>query len=54
MIREQGIAFGTDIHSLRRVFESSFEKDALYSMLYRTIDMRSWRILVAPDGEGFC
>lgn len=53
IIHERGIAYGTDIASLRRAFESAFENDALYSMLYRTLDVRSWRILVAPDDEGF-
>jgi hypothetical protein len=53
VIRERGIEFGTDVQSLRRAFEASFQNDALYATLYRTIDIRSWRILVAPDGEGF-
>jgi hypothetical protein len=53
IIRERGIKFGTDVQSLRRVFEASFQNDVLYAMLYRTIDLRSWRILVAPGGEGF-
>jgi hypothetical protein len=53
VIREREIKFGTDIQSLRRAFEASFQNDVLYAMLYRTIDVRSWRILVAPDGEGF-
>jgi hypothetical protein len=53
IIRERGIKFGTDVQSLRRAFEASFQNDVLYAMLYRTIDLRSWRILVAPDGGGF-
>jgi hypothetical protein len=53
IIGERGIDYGTDILSLRRAFEASFQNDALYAMLYRTIDVRSWRILVTPDGEGF-
>jgi hypothetical protein len=53
IIRERRIDYGTDIQSLRRAFEASFRNDALYAMLYRTIDVRSWRMLIAPDGEGF-
>src|ERR1043166_1537244 len=53
VIRDRRIDFGTDIQSLRRAFEASFQNDALYTILYRTIDIRSWRMLVASDGEGF-
>jgi hypothetical protein len=53
IIHEQDIPYSTHVQSLKRAYESMFENDILYATLYRTIDTRSWRMLVAPEGHSF-
>ena len=53
VIQAQGLAYPTDIASLRRAYATLFNNDEVFRTMYGWLDARRWRLLEPPPGRFF-